>query len=160
MEDTLRPLVNFMALWGHLDFIQGRGKEWKIPWNFVCYEVDYFCWITNRGIWFTYIHIWSIPINFRNYVTFIDTAVSTLEGIASLKKVENSVAWRKPKNIPVSQYRRFQINLLTRMLISLELAQGQKHSYTTIIIREKSQIKQNLCFSSQSASSFVTALHR
>jgi len=75
----------------------------------------------------------SISINFRNYVTFIETSFPS-EGTASLEKAEYSLCHpeKSKKHTRVSRYRRFQINLLTRAVILLEIAWGKKHPHSTI----------------------------
>lgn len=83
MGDTPSPLVNFMALCGNLDCAQGKGKKSERSLGILfAMKSTIFAELPTEEYDFSYFHVLSISINFRNYVmgvTFIEMAVSTLK---------------------------------------------------------------------------------
>lgn len=80
MEDTPSPLDNSMAVCGTLNCIQGRGKKREKSLAILfAMKSTVFAELPTEEYDFSYFHVLSICIKFRNYVTFTEMAVPTLK---------------------------------------------------------------------------------
>lgn len=79
MENTPRHLDNSMALWSFGLYSKEGEKSEKSLGILFAMKSTIFAELPAEEYDFSYFNVLSISINFRNYVTFIEMAVSTLK---------------------------------------------------------------------------------
>lgn len=83
---------------GRLDCVQGRGKKNERSLGILfAMKSTIFAELPTEEYNFSYFHVLSISIKFRNYVTFTEMAVSTLKALHPQKKWNILCAMQKTK---------------------------------------------------------------